>query len=153
MNNPAASGGESDPEEIEALEPPCARQGQTSAKVSKGRCPGARRGSVSLLQVMRAKGLRFLLVGLSAGRTGPSPARRRTCQDEHARKQPPAAARARRFAAKSAPAGQRQIRDHSVPSTSASGSGETRLRRFTVNAACCADLFWIYRGSLPLSTP
>jgi hypothetical protein len=38
MNNPAASGGESDPEEIEALEPPCARQGQTSAKVSKGRC-------------------------------------------------------------------------------------------------------------------
>jgi hypothetical protein len=91
--------------------------------------------------------------GLSAGRSGPSPARRRTCQDEHARKQPPAAARARRFAAKSAPAGQRQIRNHSVPSTSASGSGETRLRRFTVNAACCADLFWIYRGSLPLSTP
>jgi hypothetical protein len=82
-----------------------------------------------------------------------SPARRRTCQDEHARKQPPAAARARRFAAKSAPAGQRQIRNHSVPSTSASGSGETRLRRFTVNAACCADLFWIYRASLPLSTP
>ena len=38
MNNPAASGGEPDPEEIEALEPPCARQGQTSAKVSKGRC-------------------------------------------------------------------------------------------------------------------
>jgi hypothetical protein len=30
MNNPAASGGESGPEEIEALEPPCARQGQTS---------------------------------------------------------------------------------------------------------------------------
>ena len=38
MNNPAASGGESDLEEIEALEPPCARQWQTSAKVSKGRC-------------------------------------------------------------------------------------------------------------------
>jgi len=38
MNNPAASGGESDPEEIEDLEPPCARQVQTSAKVSKGRC-------------------------------------------------------------------------------------------------------------------
>src|ERR1035437_307216 len=91
--------------------------------------------------------------GLSAGRSGLSPARRRTCQDEHARKQPPAAACARRFAAKSAPAGQRQIRNHSVPSTSARGSGETRLRRFTVNAACCADLFWIYRGSLPLSTP
>jgi hypothetical protein len=153
MNNPAASGGESDLEEIEALEPPCARQWQTSAKVSKGRCPGARRCSVSLLQVMRAKGLRFLLAGLSAGRTGPSPARRRTCQDEHARKQPPAAACARRIAAKSAPAGQRQIRNHSVPSTSASGFGETRLRRFTVIAACCADLSWIYRGSLPLSTP
>ncbi len=25
--------------------------------------------------------------------------------------------------------------------------------RFMVNAACCVDLFWIYRGSLPLSTP
>jgi hypothetical protein len=153
MNNPAASGGETDPEEIEALEPPCARQVQTSAKVSKGRCPDARGGSVSLLQVMRAKGLRVLLVGLSAGRTGPSPARRRPSKEEHARKQPPAAARAHRFAAKSAPAGQRQIRNHSVPSTSASGSGETRIRRFTVIAPCCADLFWIYRGSLPLSTP
>jgi len=38
MNNPAASGGESAPEEIDALEPPCARQGQRpSAKCSKDR--------------------------------------------------------------------------------------------------------------------
>ena len=57
--------------------------------------------------------------GLSAGRTGPSPARRRTCQDEHARRQQPAAARARRFAVKSAPAGQRQIRTIPVNSVRA----------------------------------
>ena len=263
MNNPAASGGESDPEEIEALEPPCARQGLTQRRfqrdgagrnrparagcrgVAGGACFSRRRcrrreplvrhwvvlhrmrsrvvRAWTICTVRRSPGwVRFCMVGLnvgseaggispeispawavytagwdwsphlwlrgfvavdhgaalkvwrgrgheercipsyaetphsaglSAGRTGPSPARRRTCQDEHARKQPPAAARARRFAAKSAPAGQRQIRNHSVPSTSASGSGETRLRSFTVNAACCADLFWICRGSLPLSTP
>ena len=39
--------------------------------------------------------------------------------DEHARKQPPAAARARRFAAKSAPAEQRQIRTIPVNSVRA----------------------------------
>jgi len=80
--------------------------------------------------------------------------------------QPPAAARAGRFAAKSAPAGQRQIRtisvrriqagnlDDCLPApASASGSGKNGFGRFTVNAACCVDLFWIYRGSLRLSTP
>ncbi len=80
--------------------------------------------------------------------------------------QPPAAARAERFAAKNAPAGQRQIRtisvrsvraghwdDHLPAPASASGSGKNGFGRFTVNAACCVDLFWIYRGSLPLSTP
>jgi hypothetical protein len=90
---------------------------------------------------------------LRAGRGGPSPAQRRTCQDEHAQRTPPAAACARRFAAKSAPAGQRHT-NHPVPSPSASGSGEIRrIGMFTVSAACCADLVWIYREPQPLSTP
>src|SRR5579863_3211639 len=80
--------------------------------------------------------------------------------------QPPAAARARRFAAKTAPAGQRQIRtisvrriraghwDNYLPApASASGSGKRRLGEVQVSAACCADLFWTDRGSLPLLTP
>jgi hypothetical protein len=36
---------------------------------------------------------------------------------------------------------------------SASGSGKDGFGRFTVSAACCADLSWTDRGSLPLSTP
>ena len=68
--------------------------------------------------------------------------------------QPPAAARAKRFAAKNAPAGQRQIRaiptksvragrwdDYLPAAASASGSGKNGFGRFTVSAAYCADLF------------
>jgi hypothetical protein len=68
--------------------------------------------------------------------------------------QPPAAARAWRFAAKNAPAGQRQIRTMSVRRiraghwddylpvpASASGSGKDGFGRFMVSAACCGDLF------------
>ena len=44
MNNPAASGGESDPEEIEPLEPPCARQGQTLSEGFKGTVRAGCRG-------------------------------------------------------------------------------------------------------------
>src|ERR1700722_7591947 len=71
-----------------------------------------------------------------------------------------------RFAAKNAPAGQRQIRTISVrrvraghwddslaAPSSASGSGKRRLGEVQVSAACCADLFWTDRGSLPLLTP
>jgi hypothetical protein len=71
-----------------------------------------------------------------------------------------------RFAAKNAPAGQRQIRTISVrriraghwddylpAPASASGSGKRRLGEVQVSAACCADLFWTDRGSLPLLTP
>ena len=71
-----------------------------------------------------------------------------------------------RFAAKNAPAGQRQIRTISVrriqaghwddylpAPASASGSGKRRPGEVQVSAACCADLFWTDRGSLPLLTP
>jgi len=80
--------------------------------------------------------------------------------------QPPAAARAQGFAAKNAPAGRRQIRTISAKTVlarhwadtlpapaSASGSGQNGFGRFTVSAACCADLFWTDRGSLLLWTP
>ena len=79
--------------------------------------------------------------------------------------QPPAAARARRFAAKNAPAGQRQIGTISATSARA-GHGNDCLPaqpppaapakdgfgRFTVSAACGADLVCLCRVSLPLST-
>jgi hypothetical protein len=71
-----------------------------------------------------------------------------------------------RFAAKNAPAGQRQIRtisarriraghwdDYLPAPASASGSGKRRPGEVQVSAACCADLFWTDRGSLPLLTP
>jgi hypothetical protein len=71
-----------------------------------------------------------------------------------------------RFAAKNAPAGRRQIRTISVrriraghwddylpAPASANGSGKRRLGEVQVSAACCADLFWTDRGSLPLLTP
>jgi hypothetical protein len=81
-------------------------------------------------------------------------------------KQPPAAARARRFAAKNAPAGQRQTRrvlarnvraghwdDYFPALASASGSGQRRLReKFAVSLPCGADRAWIYRASPPPST-
>ena len=80
--------------------------------------------------------------------------------------QPPAAARAERFAAKNAPAGQRQIKTIPIKSVRAGQWKDTSLRqpspaapakngfgRFMVNAACCVDLFGIYRGSPLLSTP
>jgi hypothetical protein len=80
--------------------------------------------------------------------------------------QPPAAARARRFAAKNAPAGQRQIKTISVRNVraghwydtlpapaSASGSGKDGFGRFRVSAACGADLVCLYRASPPPSTP
>jgi hypothetical protein len=80
--------------------------------------------------------------------------------------QPPAAARAVRFAAKSAPAGQRQIRAISARNVRAGHSDDTSLRRpppaapakdgfgrFTVSAACGADLVCLYRAPPPPSTP
>jgi hypothetical protein len=72
----------------------------------------------------------------------------------------------RRFAARNAPAGQRQVRtislkriraghwaDYLPAPASASGSGKRRLGEVQVSAACCADLFWTDRGSLLLLTP
>ncbi len=80
--------------------------------------------------------------------------------------QPPAAARAVRFAAKSAPAGQRQIRAISARNVRAGHSDDTSLcqpppaapakdgfGRFRVSAACGADLVCLYRASPPPSTP
>jgi hypothetical protein len=79
--------------------------------------------------------------------------------------QPPAAARAGRFAAKYAPAGQRQIRtvsgsvraghwdDYLPAPASASGSGKNGFGRFRVSDACGPDLVCLYRVSPPLSMP
>src|ERR1700679_1920586 len=79
--------------------------------------------------------------------------------------QPPAAARAERFAAKNVPAGQRQIRPisgerpgrtvegHLPAPASASGSGKDGFGRIRVSAACGADLVCLYRVSPPPSTP
>ncbi len=74
--------------------------------------------------------------------------------------QPPAAARARGFAAKNAPAGQRQIKtnirrdelDIELPApASATAPAKDGCERFAVSLPCGADLAWIYRASPPPS--
>src|SRR5580658_185042 len=102
--------------------------------------------------------VRFLLEGAAAQRflTRPSPILRDWSCPKYSRQRRHVQ---RRFAAKNAPAGQRQIRTISVrriragnwddylpAPASASGYGKRRLGEVQVSAARCADLFWTDRG-------